>query len=119
MNWYITKMVFQIINGSENDNQNQFDEQIRLLNADNAYEAFYKAQKIGLQEEESFLNNNLQAVKWKFIAVKELQQIDDLKNGTELYYYIKEVDHPKLYIKGLKADELKLQEEFTNGLFAS
>ncbi len=118
MNWYITKIVFQIINGITDRNPNQFDEQIRLIQAGSANDAYNHAQKIGRQEEESFLNKNRETVMWKFIAVKELQQVDDLRNGTELYYFIKEVDHPDLYINSVKAAAHKLKDQFVNRLIA-
>ena len=41
MNWYIAKIVFRIITGDGN-HMPQFDEQLRLINANNEEEAFEK-----------------------------------------------------------------------------
>ena len=55
MQWYLAKIVFRIICGDGN-HSSQFDEQLRLISANNEDEAFYKAQSLGKQEEDSFLN---------------------------------------------------------------
>jgi hypothetical protein len=34
MNWYVAKLVFRVISGN-GDHNAQFDEQLRLINADN------------------------------------------------------------------------------------
>ena len=39
MNWYVAKLVFRVISGA-GDHQAQFDEQLRLINADNELSAF-------------------------------------------------------------------------------
>ena len=53
MNWYLTKIVFRIVCG-EGKHTPQFDEQLRVIAADNKEEAFYKARAIGKDEEEFF-----------------------------------------------------------------
>ena len=42
MNWYIAKIVFRIITG-DGDHKPQFDEQLRLINANNEEQAFEKS----------------------------------------------------------------------------
>ncbi len=46
MNWYLTKIVYRIICGQGNHTA-QFDEQLRLIQADNAQEAFEKSAALG------------------------------------------------------------------------
>jgi hypothetical protein len=97
MNWYVAKLVFRVISGDGNHNA-QFDEQLRLINADCEYTAFEKASHIGRANQDSFLNNNKQTVQWQFIDVAELNHLGELKDGAELYYNIHEAPDADLYI---------------------
>ena len=98
MNWYLAKIVYQIICG---DGQHipQFDEQLRLIVAGNEHEAFQKAQRIGATEQESFLNDKQLLVKWKFIDVCELYKLSELIDGAELYSRIQEVEEAGSFIE--------------------
>jgi SLT domain-containing protein len=97
MNWYVAKIVFRIVSGNGNHHA-QFDEQLRLISADDEQQAFEKASRIGLNNQDSFLNNQSEQVKWQFIDVAEINQLNDLSNGTELYYQIHEAPDADLYI---------------------
>ena len=97
MNWYVAKIVFRIISG-DGHHHAQFDEQLRLINADDEHQAFEKATTIGIRNQESFLNNKSQPVQWQFIDVAELNQLGELKDGAELYYNIHEAPDADLYI---------------------
>ncbi|RYG02923.1 MAG: DUF4288 domain-containing protein, partial [Chitinophagaceae bacterium] len=55
MNWYLSKLVYQIICGDGNHTP-QFDEQLRLIQASDDTVAFAKARSFGYREEEVFLN---------------------------------------------------------------
>lgn len=89
MNWYITKVVFAITReGSEA--KEQFDEQLRLVAADDQEEAFIKARTIGLNEEDCFFNDKNKQVKWEFVNVSEVVPLTELRDGTELYSRIHE-----------------------------
>lgn len=108
MNWYLTKIVYQIICGDGNHTA-QFDEQLRLIAADNEHEAFNKAKQIGIMEQESFLNDKNNLVKWKFIDVCELYKLSELIDGAEMYSRIQEADDAGSYIEMIrrKADYLQ------------
>lgn len=97
MNWYLTKIVYQIICG-KGSHTPQFDEQLRLVTATDEQQAFSKAQRIGLLAEESFYNQQRQLVKWKFINVCELYKISELKDGAEIYSRIQEADDAERFI---------------------
>ena len=96
MNWYISKIVFGIT--ADNQPTQQFDEQLRLIHADNAEEAFLKARMIGIGEEDSFVNDSNRRVKWEFINVAELLPIKKLEDGVELYSRIHEMEEGKSYV---------------------
>jgi Domain of unknown function (DUF4288) len=108
MNWYLTKIVYQIICG-EGKHAAQFDEQLRLIAAENEHEAFNKAKHIGILEQESFLNDKNNLVKWKFIDVCELYKLSELIDGAELYSRIQEADDAGRYINMIhrKSDYLQ------------
>lgn len=95
MNWYITKLVFNI---NAAHNANQFDEQLRLVNAESKEEAFLKARTIGLREEDIFYNDDMKEVKWEFVNVAEIIPIYNLEDGTELYSRIHETHEATAYI---------------------
>lgn len=97
MNWYLSKIVFQIICG-EGSHTPQFDEQLRLISASSKEEAFNKAQELGKKEEDTFYNVKEQLVRWQFVNVCELYQLTDLIDGAELYSRIEERDSAETYI---------------------
>ncbi|MFM9945044.1 MAG: DUF4288 domain-containing protein [Bacteroidia bacterium] len=81
MNWYIAKLVFQIINNSET---HQFEEQLRLIVANDYKEAMAKAGLIGLEGEDEFLNIDNHRVYWKFKGITNLHLLQNLNHGAEL-----------------------------------
>jgi len=97
MNWYVAKIVFRIVSGDGN-HKAQFDEQLRLISAGDECKAFEKAYNIGCLNQDSFTNNRNEPVKWEFIDVAELNALDSLTDGAELYYQIHEAPDPDLYV---------------------
>ena len=97
MNWYISKIVFGI--KAENQLTQQFDEQLRLIQADSTEEAFLKARMIGIGEEDSFLNDSNKCIKWEFINVAELVPLKKLEDGMEVYSRIHEMEEAKSYVQ--------------------
>lgn len=83
MDWYVAKIVFRILQDCEQTGQ--FDEQLRLIYADNFHEALEKAQSIGTKEEETFLNKKGEPVKWMFVNVPELRKLEKVTDGVELH----------------------------------
>jgi len=98
MNWYLSKIVFQIICG-EGSHSPQFDEQLRLVSGHSKEEAFLKAQELGKKEEDTFFNAKEQLVQWHFVNVCELYEISELIDGAELYSRIEERDSAEAYIQ--------------------
>jgi hypothetical protein len=97
MGWYIAKIIFQIRTG-ELGGKSQFDEHIRLIEADHFEEAFLKSRVLGLQEEASFLNHQRKTVAWEFVNVSEIIPLKELKDGQELYSQIHETEEAGHYI---------------------
>ena len=112
MSWYLSKLVFQIICG-DGDHVAQFDEQLRLISAETKEEAFFKAQEIGRDEQESFFNHKQELVHWQFINVCEVYRLHELINGTEVYSRIEERDDAESYIHIIhqKAERISKTEQ--------
>jgi len=110
MNWYITKIVFNI---TAEQSSNQFDEQLRLVNAASKEEAFLKARTIGLREEDTFYNDKMREVKWEFVNVAEIIPINKLEDGTELYSRIHETEEPTSYIHFIHKKAIALRKNST------
>jgi len=98
MKWYLAKLVYRIVCGDGNHTP-QFDEQLRLIKADDDLHAFQKARLIGEHEEDNFLNNIQKPVQWRFIDVSEIHALNDLSDGAEMYSRIKEEDDADIYVK--------------------
>ncbi|MBV4358020.1 DUF4288 domain-containing protein [Pinibacter aurantiacus] len=107
MNWYLTKLVYQIICGDGNHTP-QFDEQLRLIKAVNPAQALDKARNIGNKESETFFNDDQQIVQWKFIDVCTLQPIVELADGAEVFSQIQEYSDESGYLKMIKDKAGKL-----------
>lgn len=113
MNWYIVKMVFQIVNESL---KLQFDEQIRLIEAEDESDAFNKSEIVGLQEEANFLSESGQMVNWKFKAITCIKPIKNLEHGTELWSSIFEKEPSERFLENIK---LKNAEVAANRIFSN
>jgi hypothetical protein len=98
MSWFLAKIVYRIICGS-GDHTPQFDEQLRLIEAADADEAFAKAYAIGTQEQESFMNQQEHLVQWQFVNVSELYRISALIDGAELYAKVQEAENAEIYMQ--------------------
>ena len=101
MNWYLAKMVFQIICG-EGHHRPQFDEQLRLLQAGSREEALHKAQLLGMREQECFFNCQEQLVQWQFVNTSELYRLDQLVGGAELYSRVEEPEDADHYMHTIR-----------------
>ncbi len=110
MNWYLAKLVYQIICG-DGEHTPQFDEQLRIVQAADDLHAFTKAQLLGHREQDTFYNNKEKLVQWKFIDVSELHIIENFIDGAELYSRINEQDNAQAYIHiiQMKASHLLAQ----------
>ncbi len=97
MNYYIAKIVFRI-SANNTEHKPQFDEQLRLIMADCHEEAFIKARMIGLSEEDSFINDKNNLVKWEFINVSDLIPVKNLDDGIELYSRIYEMEEESAHV---------------------
>ncbi len=109
MKWYLAKIVYRIICG-DGQHTPQFDEQLRLIKADDSFQAFQKARLLGHREQDNFLNIQDKPVHWKFLDVTELLEVNNFNDGLEIYSQIKEEDDAKLYMNNVKQKANLLQQ---------
>lgn len=111
MNSYLAKLVFNIAIGNENKSS-QFDEQVRIIQANSLEEAFLKARTIGKQQEEFFMNNNNELVNWKFIDVTDLYALQEANDGDELYANTHETESVDSFIAFVRQKAMLIQTKF-------
>jgi hypothetical protein len=111
MNWYISKIVFSI-SSANTAHTPQFDEQLRLIAATSTEEAFLKARALGLKEEDCYINDQNNAVRWEFINVAEVVPLKTLEDGLELYSSIHETEEAKSYIHCVHQKAIFIRNEF-------
>lgn len=112
MNWYLAKIVFQIICGN-GQHQPQFDEQLRLIAAGDEQLAYEKAKDIGAFEQDTFYNSEKKLVEWKFIGVPEVFPLGELSDGAEVYARVQEPEDAISYIETVIRKSLKLEKPHT------
>lgn len=117
MNWYLAKLVYRIVCG-DGDHLAQFDEQLRLVQAEDELQAFNKAQLIGTREQDCFQNRHMQLVQWKFLNVTELYELENLSDGAEVYSRIHEDEDGEKYQHTVHTKARYLSERCTD-LFIS
>jgi len=112
MNWYIAKVIFKI-NNEVAARTSQFDEHLRLIEANSFEEALLKARVLGITEEDNFINDQQQPVKWEFVNVAELIPLHELKDGLEVYSQIQEHEEATSYIHCVHQKAASLQLNHT------
>ncbi|TDO27070.1 DUF4288 domain-containing protein [Sediminibacterium goheungense] len=99
MEWFLAKLIYRFQSPSEPDPV-QFDEQLRLVQADDALHAFHKAQQIGHQEQLIADAQTIHQINWHFIDVTELYKLNNMIDGAEVLSQI-----------CLPADSMRYQQE--------
>lgn len=110
MKSYLAKIVFRIIcDGGAHTAQ--FDEQLRLIVAEEEELAFIKAVFLGHTNEKRFENIHKQMVEWKFVNVSEVILMNEMIDGAEVYSSIKECDDGADYERNIhtRAKLLKMR----------
>lgn len=83
MEWFLAKLVYRFQSPADTSHI-QFDEQLRLIQAEDELHAFHKAQQIGQQEQLVADEQTLHQVNWYFIDVTELYKLNQLIDGAEV-----------------------------------
>ncbi|UKJ09107.1 DUF4288 domain-containing protein [Solitalea lacus] len=110
MEWFIAKLVYQIQSG-EGKHQPQFDEQLRLIQAEDFSAALSKAKEVGVDQQAVFLNVNKELVNWRFIDVIALDKINSVSDKSEVYSEIVEANNEVEYLDELKIKARKVRRQ--------
>ena len=110
MKWFLSKLVFQVICG-EGNHTAQFEEQFRLLHAEDALHAFHKARLLGEGDQLQYAKPSAAKVKWKFIDVTELFPLRPGIDGAAVYSVIKEEAEAALYIRTVQRSAVLLLQQ--------
>lgn len=110
MKWFLCKLVFQVICGT-GDHTPQFDEQLRLILAEDELHAFHRARLLGEGDCIRADSENCLAVKWKFIDVTELHSLQTETDGAEIFSSIKEEADASVYIRRVQKNASLLLEQ--------
>jgi hypothetical protein len=109
MNWYLAKLVYRFICGN-GQHTAQFNEQLRLINAEDSLHAFYKARLIGDREATTYSNDKV-SLRWKFIDVTEIIPVGEMSDGAEVWSGCVEDADPELYIRSIRQQAASLLQE--------
>jgi hypothetical protein len=95
-NWYLIKLTYRFICGN-GEHAAEFNEQIRMICAEDTLHAFHKARLIG-ERETTALNTAAITACWKFIDVSAIIPINQLQDGAELWSHNYETTDAAQYI---------------------
>lgn len=89
MKTFVAQVIYRI--DCEGIMKEQYEEQWRLIFAENEDEALDEARQIASTDATTFVDRHGRTIHWKLIAVKDLQPVT-LENGTLLFSTLKEVE---------------------------
>lgn len=101
MTWFLAKMVFRIFCGNGNHTP-QFEQQLRLIYAEDELHAFHKARLLGDGARVNDEAENAANIKWKFLDVIELHSLTVCTDGAEVYSLIWEENDADTYIRSVR-----------------
>ena len=96
MEWFLAKLIYRFQSPADTENI-QFDEQLRLIQADDELHAFHKAQRIGEQEQVIADENSIHQVSWYFMDVTELHKLHRMTDGAEVLSQLHQPSDAGLY----------------------
>jgi hypothetical protein len=96
MNWYLTKITLQLVS-LQAASKTQFEEQLRLVMANNAKEAVHKMRIVVKNEEEACKDLQQQPC-WTLVAVTAVYPLHAFMDGAELFSTTVETEFAALVI---------------------
>ncbi|RYE26302.1 MAG: DUF4288 domain-containing protein [Sphingobacteriales bacterium] len=89
MQAYTAQAIYRI--KCEGVKSEQYEEQWRIVYADDDIEALTKARNIAADEEVTFADRHGRIINWELVAIKDLQPIE-LKQGGLLFSVLREIE---------------------------
>jgi hypothetical protein len=109
MNWYLTKIVFELV-GLQTATKSQFEEQLRIVTATNVKEAVHKITVLVQKEEEACVGLHKQ-LRWKLVAVTAIFPLHEMIDGAELFSTTVETEYAASFID---TAQRRAKDIFTN-----
>ncbi|MDY6900023.1 MAG: DUF4288 domain-containing protein [Cyanobacteriota bacterium] len=104
--WYLAEIVMEC--KIEGEPRNVVHVNIILVRADSPQEAFEKAEQLGKEDKNSYLNSKNQQATWFYRGLRNLYVIhDDLEHGAELIFE-EEIGIPEDKIQDMLKDKSEL-----------
>ena len=110
MKWYLARFVYQIVCG-EGNHTPQFDEQWRLILADEIGWAREKAEILGHLNVFEGLSAQPENVCWKFIGVTDICEMPRLEDGAEVICQTTEPEDATAYLRMMKTRAQFMKDE--------
>ncbi len=89
MQSYTAQIIYRIeCDGHPTD---QYEEQWRLVYADNEEHALSEARETGITAETTFIDRHGRTIDWRMLAIKDLQPVD-LQHGGLLFSMVREAE---------------------------
>ncbi len=117
MEWYLAKLVYRFQPVTEKGAVH-FEEQIRLLEAEDELHAFHKAQLIGSQEE-CHLKDDNDGIHWHFIDVIQILRLHQQMDGAEVLSQPYKTLDPEGYQKKIRLKAAYLLSDCTDQFLQS
>ena len=108
MKRYLVKLMFNV-NINNGANNSEFDEQVRIIESASIENAFLKARSIGRKEEETFMNDLNEPIKWLFIDVVEIYPLEDIKDGEQVYSNTRKIKDTGSFISYIRQKSMEIQ----------
>ena len=113
MEWYLTKLIYRVMHSNDNHIA-KFDEQLRLIQADDALHALIKARQLGHKAEDGVHAKNRT---YKFIDVANIHLLSKINDGTEVYSSIKEQVDADAFTKSTYLSAADLMDNYSKIAF--
>ncbi len=87
MNWYSARLLFEAVVGDSDDSGPLREVSIRVLQSFDEEGAAFEAKRVGSEAEHSYKNHEGEVVRWRFLAVLEVQDLSEtvLTHGVEVF----------------------------------
>lgn len=110
---FIAKLIWQI-KVNNNKLSSDFDEQLRIIKAENKETALIKALNLGQNNQETLLNKEGQNIHWEFVNVEFIKEIVSFDDGVEICAQTVNVLDANQYIQEINAKAIMNMEVFSN-----
>ena len=114
MQWYLTTLIYSIKQHNGNHTP-KFNEQLRIIKAEDALHALIKARQLGHQQADAYLPSN--KTMYTFIDVDKIQPLRQVNDGAAIFDNISEPADATAFIKSTYLSAALLMDNFSEQAF--